>query len=258
MTNPARRPFYGEFAWAFDLIITAPVQARCAFWSEIAAQKGIREGARILDAGCGSGGYALELARMGYAVTAIDVSPELIAIARAKLTDAHQNVSFSVADILELPEEPRYDGVLCRGVLNDFVTDVDRQEACARLGRVLRENGLLVLDVREWHATVKRKTKKPVFERTLETEKGTLYFRSQSELDSQTRQLIVSEQHVLTQGNVQTFRTFCFVMRCWTQDELRAQLTRAGFGSMRFFGDYNVNAALGVTDRIVAVACRGN
>ena len=42
-------------------------------------------GARILDAGCGTGALAVEAARRGATVTAIDLSPKLVGIARERL-----------------------------------------------------------------------------------------------------------------------------------------------------------------------------
>ena len=43
----------------------------------------LRPGARVLDAGCGPGRHALELARRGIAVTGVDLSPDFVARARA-------------------------------------------------------------------------------------------------------------------------------------------------------------------------------
>ncbi|MCR4288585.1 MAG: class I SAM-dependent methyltransferase [Deltaproteobacteria bacterium] len=44
----------------------------------------IREGEKILDAGCGTGTYSIELARMGARVTALDASSDMLDWARAK------------------------------------------------------------------------------------------------------------------------------------------------------------------------------
>jgi SAM-dependent methyltransferase len=41
-------------------------------------------GARVLDAGCGTGRLAIELDRRGYATVGVDVDPDLLARARAK------------------------------------------------------------------------------------------------------------------------------------------------------------------------------
>jgi magnesium-protoporphyrin O-methyltransferase len=41
-------------------------------------------GARVLDAGCGTGSLAIELARRGAEVLAVDLSPQLVAVARER------------------------------------------------------------------------------------------------------------------------------------------------------------------------------
>jgi len=42
-------------------------------------------GARILDAGCGTGAFAVEAARRGAQVVAIDLSPTLVGLARERI-----------------------------------------------------------------------------------------------------------------------------------------------------------------------------
>ncbi|MGH9795547.1 MAG: class I SAM-dependent methyltransferase [Candidatus Acidiferrales bacterium] len=49
---------------------------------------GLRRGARVLDVPCGFGRHALVLARCGYRVTGVDISPELLAQARAACSGA--------------------------------------------------------------------------------------------------------------------------------------------------------------------------
>jgi magnesium-protoporphyrin O-methyltransferase len=47
------------------------------------------QGARILDAGCGTGALALEAARRGAQVVAIDLSPSLVDVARQRMAELH-------------------------------------------------------------------------------------------------------------------------------------------------------------------------
>ena len=59
-------------------------------------------GARILDAGCGTGMMSEELAARGANVVAIDISPSLIAIARKRLpTRLINQVTFKSGDMLD-------------------------------------------------------------------------------------------------------------------------------------------------------------
>ena len=59
-------------------------------------------GARILDAGCGTGALAVELAQRGADVVAVDISPALIAIARKRMpTGMHGAIDWVAGDMLE-------------------------------------------------------------------------------------------------------------------------------------------------------------
>jgi 2-polyprenyl-3-methyl-5-hydroxy-6-metoxy-1,4-benzoquinol methylase len=254
MENPESRPFYGEYAWAYDLIIVRPAPRRCAFVAELLVQRGVTSGARILDAGCGTGRYTLELARSGYIVTGLDVSPQLIEEAQRRASHMSLPVSFAVGDILSLPAAPLYDGILCRGVLNDLVEERSRHEVFFAFARALRPGGVLVFDVREWHATASRKIREPIFETSVDTARGQLIFRSVTQLDHSQRRLLAAEQHTLKKDGEEVSAAYDFVMRCWTQEELHHHLTQAGFHAIIYFGDYDWTVPPGATDRLVSVA----
>src|SRR5262245_44727721 len=54
------RPFYTEYAWAFDLLIDRPVRSEGRTIAAWLAERGVSSGATLLDAGCGTGRYAIE------------------------------------------------------------------------------------------------------------------------------------------------------------------------------------------------------
>jgi len=70
-------------------------------------------GARLLDAGCGTGALAVEVARRGAEVVAIDLSPKLVGLARERApSDLGQgSIDFRVGDLLD-PSLGRYDFVV--------------------------------------------------------------------------------------------------------------------------------------------------
>jgi SAM-dependent methyltransferase len=247
------RPFYAEYAWAFDLIIDRPVEKECAVIAAWLVGRGILPGAEILDAGCGTGRYARELARRGYIVHGVDLSPELIAVAKDRVGDRTGGLSFAVADILA-PAATRYAAILCRGVLNDFVDDDRRDAVFAAFARALRPNGALILDVREWGASAERKTREPLFRKRVSTDRGELTFTSVTELDAEHRLLLISERHELVGQGEERVSDYQFVMRCWDREELNMLFARHGFGNIQYFGAYDPGVEPGATDRLVAAA----
>ena len=60
-------------------------------------------GARVLDAGCGTGALAFDLAKQGASVVAVDISPTLIELARARAPNNRGvgQATFSVSDMLD-------------------------------------------------------------------------------------------------------------------------------------------------------------
>ena len=70
-------------------------------------------GKRILDAGCGTGALAIEAARRGAHVVAIDLSPTLVALARERAAreTGPGSVDFHVGDMLD-PALGRFDHVV--------------------------------------------------------------------------------------------------------------------------------------------------
>ncbi|MCU0681280.1 MAG: magnesium protoporphyrin IX methyltransferase [Polyangiaceae bacterium] len=69
-------------------------------------------GQRVLDAGCGTGALAVEAARRGAEVVAVDHSPTLIALARERVSaDARGRIDFRTGDMLD-PALGRFDWVV--------------------------------------------------------------------------------------------------------------------------------------------------
>jgi SAM-dependent methyltransferase len=230
---PSQRPPYHRFAWAFDLVVPDASARRVRRLSALLRAHGVRPPARILDAGCGTGNYARELARRGYRVVGVDASRRLLAAARAKRAAATAPPIFVRADLRSYRPAAPFAVVLCRGVLNDVLGARARDAVCATLARALVPAGVLLLDVRDWKRTAIRKVAEPVTERTARTSHGRLWFRSETRLDRARRRLVVREQIVVTSARRDVRATNTFVMGCWTPAEARRRLRRAGFVSVR-------------------------
>lgn len=99
----------------------------------------------VLDAGCGTGAFAVELAARGLDVTAIDFAEQAIDRARARATERGVRVEFLVVSALALESLGRtFDTVVDVGLFHCF-DDSDRAKYVAGLSASTRPGGRLFL-----------------------------------------------------------------------------------------------------------------
>lgn len=116
---------------------------RYAFMEEF--EKLLPKGAKLLDAGCGSGRDANDFQTGGFDVTGLDLATELIE--HAKQTYSH--CKFLLGDIRSLPfKENDFDGVWSNASLLHFETLEDVKKSLQEFYRVLKEKGIVFVGVK--------------------------------------------------------------------------------------------------------------
>jgi SAM-dependent methyltransferase len=123
--------------------------------------KYLKPKSRILDIGGGPGRYAMWLAHHHHHVVLADLSPELLAVARVKLSEAGEtaNVEEIVqADACDLSRWPdnSFDAVLSMGPLYHLFDANDRIKALSELLRVLRSDGVAFVALMPRYAFLRR------------------------------------------------------------------------------------------------------
>jgi len=108
------------------------------------------EGSQLIDIGCGNGRNAVYMAGMGFGVTGLDMSPELLQLARE---NAHEKgvghrCEFILGDITKLPfHDNNFDGGLYIASLHHLATEEERSASLNELSRVLRPGARALVSV---------------------------------------------------------------------------------------------------------------
>ena len=118
------------------------------FFKKYLPKKGL-----ILDAGGGPGRYTIELAKLGYNVVLLDLTPELLRIAKRKIkkekvqNKVKQIIQGSI-DNLSMFEDNTFDAVICLGgTLSHLVNKAKREKAIDELIRVTKKNAPFFISV---------------------------------------------------------------------------------------------------------------
>lgn len=101
---------------------------------------------RLLDLACGRGRHTLNFARLGYAMTGLDLSPRALSIAREKHASQHLEADFILGDMRD-PLPVTFDGIVNLFTsFGYFEDDAMNRAVLQSIRSMIRPGGFLVLD----------------------------------------------------------------------------------------------------------------
>lgn len=103
----------------------------------------------ILDLACGEGTFALEAEELGFEVTGVDKSEEMVSIARRKANKDNANANFQQGDMRELNLEERTFDLVTSWFdsMNYLLTEFDFKKALKTAYDHLENGGFFIFDV---------------------------------------------------------------------------------------------------------------
>lgn len=127
--------------------------AQLATWRSQAARfaTDLPEAARVLEVAPGPGYFAVELARLGVAVTGLDTSRTMVEIARANAEAAGVTIDFQQGDATAMPfAGGSFDRIHCQAAFKNFRRPL---AALDEMHRVLRPGGVAIIQDLDKEAT---------------------------------------------------------------------------------------------------------
>jgi SAM-dependent methyltransferase len=102
----------------------------------------------ILDIACGEGTFAVAMAKRGFRVTGVDLSPRMLQFARERAEQENVEVEFLLQDMRSLPFEGRFDLVTCWFDSLNYILELeDLTKTFAGACRALKKPGLFIFDM---------------------------------------------------------------------------------------------------------------
>jgi len=227
-----------EFAELYDLFHAAKdYRAEAQFIRNVAGSE-----RTLLDVACGTGSHAIQLSRLGFEVTGVDISADMLKHARRKAREARQRINFERQDLMTLKSSREFDVVTC---LFDSIgylrTDARIRTALRNMRRCLRTDGLLFLEA--WHAPAMLGGFDPLRVRRVRGSGLEAVRIGETRLLPAKNAAEVNYEVFFRRGG-NTWRRFTetHVNRFFTNEELAAHVRAAGFEIIRILGGFDDNS----------------
>lgn len=222
---------FDAYAAYYDLLYRDKDYAgEAAFVRDLLRQQGIELG-EILELGCGTGKHAFHLAQMGYRIQGVDMSPAMVASARAQLPITLKNqVAFEVGDVRSVRLAQKFDTVISLFHVASYqTTNNDIAAMFQTAAQHLNAGGVFVFDC--WYGPAVLTDRPAVRVKHLDSEAVNVLRIAEPVMYPNDNSVDVNYTVLVTQANGEQTNTIreSHRMRYFFTPELRLLLAESGF-----------------------------
>lgn len=227
----------------YDLIVE--------FYKKIFNSKNIHPRS-ILELGCGTGSITERLS--SYNVYAIDLSDEMLGIAREKLS-RKRNINFFNMDMRSFSFNKKFDvAISALDSINYIIEDGDLTKVFKNVFEHLNPGGVFIFDINSFY-----KISEKLGNNTFTDEVGDTLYIWQSEFDEHSficeylLTFFVENKEGLYERFSESHRE-----RAYTTDEIKDLLLNVGFGQIEIYDGFEMNNPRDESERLSFVAVKGD
>lgn len=188
----------------------------------------LKAGSKILDMACGAGRHSILFAKKGYQVTAVDLSHNLLKVAKNNSIQSGLDILFIESDIRHFGTLEKFDLVVNLFTsFGYFESDEENFSLLLNAYSFMNDSGYFVLDFFN-----RNFIEKNLVEESVDNYSGSRIVQ-QRKIEGQR---VVKRITIEKNGNQ---RVFFESVRMYSRDELILRLNKIGFEIIRLFGDFN-------------------
>ena len=138
---------YTDFAYIYDKLIDQDYEKWADYIEDIFKIHN-KNPKLVLDLGCGTGSITSILAKRGYDMIGVDISPDMLNIAREKSADENLDILYLCQDIREFELYGTVDAIICTlDVLNYITNYNDLKQVFSLVKNYLNPDGIFIFDI---------------------------------------------------------------------------------------------------------------
>jgi SAM-dependent methyltransferase len=204
---------------------------------------------RVLDVPCGDGRHAIELAKLGHHITAVDAASDNAARAQHAASAAGVTLDFVLGDMRVLPQRAQFEGAFCWGNSFGYFPHAQTSLFSAGVAQSLASGARFVIDTATCAETILVELERQSWVRV----DSELVVLLECDYDARASRLDTTYTSVLRDQVVDRRTAHHFV---FTSGQIVEMLEAAGFESIELFGDLAWSPFELGAERLLVVAQR--
>ena len=248
---------FGRYSDYYDLLYAdKDYEGEITFIEEVFRTSSSAGVVTVLDGGCGTGGHAIRLARRGYRLTGVDISPAMLKRAADRAQAAGLDIEFRQGDLRSLELSRQFDAAICMFAVIGYVTETaDVLKALATIRRHLKPGAPFVFDF--WNGLAVLRTLPSERVKIVEAQGSRVVRIAQPEMDACNHVCRVHYRVlVLRDGTLADEVAETHVMRFYFPQEIIQYLRQSGFEVLRLCAFPDLKARVDETRWNAAVIAR--
>lgn len=239
---------YSEFAYSYDILMqNVDYQKRTDYLYSL-FEKFDRAPTLMLDLACGTGEFSNRFANKGVSVIGVDISYDMLSVAREKSAEQQNDILYLCQDAAELDLYGTVDGAICCLDSLNHITDYeDFCSAIARVSLFLEKDRLFIFDL-----NTEYKHNCVLGNNTFVIDTNDVYCVWQNEYQGNNT-VEINLDFFTREDNVylRTGESFC--ERAYTSAEIENALNKAGLKTEAIYEEMSQNKPCDTTQRVVYV-----
>ncbi|MDK2563653.1 methyltransferase domain-containing protein [Romboutsia sedimentorum] len=205
----------------------------------------------ILELACGTGNLTIPLTKKNYDIAGIDISEEMLSVAREKAEKEGVELVLLQQDIAQLDFDiTNLDCVLCACDGFNYITyDDDLENVFTKTYELLKEDGVFIFDISSFY-----KLSTILGNNMYGENRDDIAYMWQNYFDDEEN-LVEMELAFFIKDEFEKFERFEEVhqQRAYTEDEILDMLKSSGFKNIKVYGDFTFEAPKQDSQRIFFV-----
>ncbi len=218
---------------------------------------------KILDIACGTGRHAIPLRKLGYKVVGIDLSKNMLKLAKEKTRNDKVKIPLYLMDMRNIKLKEKFDAAII--MFSSFMyntTNEDVIKTMNSVNKILKKKGIIIIDTMfTWNYVVNKKFKYKEFREIMKAKNLKMLIENKNKLDPLNLKMIGNSTYKRFKNKkpLKKIIEFKRTLRFFTPNEFDLLFRLTGFKTLSFYGRFDINSKLSkkkFNNRLIAIGMK--